>query len=131
MSRAEQPSTAVSVPRLALSLVFDIIAVIVFVMVGRRSHDEVGAFVEQTVKVAAPFLIGLAAAWILSRAWRAPTTLGVGIPVWIVTVVAGVLLRRFAFDRSTATSFIIVTTITLMVLLLGWRFIANRIARPS
>ena len=67
----------------------------------------------------------------LARAWRAPTTLGTVLIVWPVTVVAGVLLRRFAFDRSTAASFIVVTAIVTGVFLLGWRAVANRCATAS
>ena len=46
--------------------------------------------------------------------------------MWAVTVAAGMLLRR-ATGEGTAVAFIIVATVTLAFLLLGWRFIARLI----
>ena len=113
--------------RVAVALVIDVVCVIAFVIMGRSSHDEGGSFLGETAKVTAPFLIALAVGWIVSRGWRSPTSLQTGLPVWLITVVGGLLLRRFVFDRSTALSFAIVTTIVTLVLLLGWRYLANRI----
>jgi Protein of unknown function (DUF3054) len=101
--------------------VFDIAAVLVFVAVGRRSHDEGGNAVVEAAKVAAPFLIALAIAWLIGKAWRKPESLKIGVIVWAATLIDGMLLRRFVFDRGTAASFIIVATIALGMLLLGWR----------
>jgi len=120
-------SPSVSPARTAISVVVDAVCVIAFVILGRSSHDEGGSFVAETAKVAAPFLIALAVGWIISRGWRAPTSLQTGLPVWLTTVVGGLLLRRFVFDRSTALSFAIVTTIVTLLFLLGWRYLANRV----
>lgn len=104
----------------------DVVAVLVFVALGRRSHDEGGNAVVETAKVAAPFLLALALGWLAARAWRAPRALATGAVVWVVTVAAGMLLRRFVFDRGTATSFIVVATLVTGALLLGWRLVAGR-----
>jgi hypothetical protein len=48
---------------------------------------------------------------------------------WVITVVAGLLLRRFVFDRGIATPFIIVATITLGVLLGVGRLLSKRLVR--
>ena len=111
--------------------VFDVVAVLVFVALGRRSHDEGGNAVTETLRVAAPFLIALAAGWMVARAWRRPTALDTGVIVWIVTVVVGMLLRNLVFDRGTATSFVMVATIVTGVLLVGWRAVAFGVARRS
>ena len=37
------------------------------------------------------------------------------------TVIVGLLLRRFVFDRGTATPFVIVATATLCAFIMGWR----------
>ena len=73
--------------------------------------------------VAAPFLIALAIGWLVSRAWRQPTNLRTGAMIWASTIVFGLLLRKLVFARGIATSFIIVTTLFLGALLLGWRAI--------
>ena len=107
----------------------DVVAVIVFVIAGRRSHDEGGnAFVE-AARVAAPFLIALAIGWLVTRAWRRPTALATGAGVWVITVVAGMVLRRFVFDRGTAASFIVVAALVTGGLLVGWRAVAVMVAR--
>jgi Protein of unknown function (DUF3054) len=104
----------------------DLAAVVVFVAVGRRSHDEDGSVVVGVLKVGAPFAVGLVAGWAVSRAWRDPAAVRTGLIVWPVTVVVGMLLRRFAFDRGTAASFIVVATIALALLMLGWRVVNRR-----
>ncbi|MEY4175908.1 MAG: hypothetical protein RI900_3073, partial [Actinomycetota bacterium] len=45
-----------------------------------------------------------------------------GIGIWLVVLVAGMLLRRFAFDRGTALPFIIVAACFTLLFLVGWRF---------
>lgn len=110
--------------RVALAGALDLAAVVVFVVVGRRSHDEGDAFTE-FVKTLGPFVIALAAGWLLTRAWRSAMAIGTGAAVWATTVVLGMVLRRVAFDRGTAPSFVIVTTIFLGLCLLGWRAIAR------
>ena len=111
----------------------DVASIVVFVAIGRRSHDESGNVVVGAMKVAAPFLIALAVAWVAERAWRRPDDLRVGAGIWALTVIDGILLRRFVFDRSTAASFIVVASIVLGVFLLGWRLIVSRsvIRRPG
>ncbi len=113
----------------------DLVAVLTFVVVGRRSHHESGALVTGTLKVAAPFVIALALGWLVARAWRQPwDAWATGIPVWLVTVIGGVLLRRFAFGRSTAAAFVVVATIALGAFLVGWRVVAGWLAerrRPA
>jgi hypothetical protein len=106
--------------RVALAASFDVAAIVLFVVVGRRSHDE-GNALRGIARVAAPFLIGLAVAWLVARAWKAPTSTTTGLVIWPVTLVVGLLLRRFAFDGGTALAFIIVATIVTGALLVGWR----------
>ncbi|MCX6521203.1 MAG: DUF3054 domain-containing protein [Actinobacteria bacterium] len=108
---------------------FDVVAVIVFVAAGRRSHDEGGNALVETAKVAAPFLLALGVGWLALRAWRRPEALRTGAGVWLVTVGLGLLLRRTVFDRGTAASFVIVATLVTGALLLGWRAAQLVVAR--
>ncbi len=112
--------------RARTALAFDIVSVLAFVAIGRRSHDETGNIFVGLVEVAAPFLIGLGVGWLVSRAWTEPAATATGVAVWLSTVVVGLLLRRFAFDRGIASAFIIVATATLGLLLVGWRLVATR-----
>ena len=112
--------------RVEVAAAADVGVVLLFVAIGRRSHDDDGNALTGALTVAAPFLIGLALAWVFGRVWARPFTWRSGVIVWIATVVGGVLLRRFVFDRSTATGFIVVATIFTGVLFNGWRAIARR-----
>ena len=101
--------------------------VLVFVLIGRASHDEnpvLGALVTLW-----PFLAGLAVGWAVSRGWRAPlAVVRTGLPVWGATVIVGMLLR-LASGQGVQLSFIIVTCIVLAAFLLGWRAIAKLVLR--
>lgn len=106
--------------RLEVAIGLDVFVVVLFVAIGRRTHDEGSAFVG-VIKTAAPFLIGLGSAWAVVRAWRRPTAVLTGLSLWPITVLVGMLVRRTVFDKGTATSFVVVTTLFLGTLLVGWR----------
>jgi hypothetical protein len=114
--------------RTATALAVDVMAVLMFVAIGRRSHDE-GSAVTEFIKTAAPFVIALGFGWLTSRAWNSPIALATGAVIWAETIVLGMLLRRFAFDRGTAVSFIIVTAVFLGMCLIGWRAIVELVRR--
>ena len=83
------------------------------------------------VETAWPFLTGTAAGWLLARGWRRPVSLApTGLTVWVCTVVVGMLLRKLT-AQGTATSFIVVASVTTAVLLLGWRGAVRVAARRS
>ena len=106
------------------ALVADVIGIIVFVAIGRRNHDE-GVAPTGVIETAAPFLIALLIGWLIARAWNEPLTTRTGTIIWVTTVVVGMVLRRFAFDRGTATPFVIVASVATLVLLVGWRVVAQ------
>lgn len=108
-----------------LALLVDVIMVVVFATIGRRNHAE-GLTATGIAATAWPFALGAAAGWAASRGWRAPTSVvATGVPVWAVSVVGGMLLRRVT-GEGTAVSFVVVATVVLAVLLLGWRAAWNR-----
>ena len=111
--------------------IVDVVAVVVFVAIGRRNHDE-GTALSGVLGVAAPFLIALGISWIGLRTWNEPFTRRSWVATWIITVFVGLLLRRLVFDRGIATPFIIVATITLGVLLGLGRLLSRKlIAKTS
>lgn len=109
----------------AIAAGIDIVSVVVFVAIGRKNHDESGSVIAGTLKVAAPFLIALAVGWLAARAWQAPGAVRTGLVIWLVTVIGGMLLRKFAFDRGTAVPFIIVASVFTLLFLVGWRALAE------
>jgi hypothetical protein len=105
----------------------DVAAVLVFVAIGRRSHEEAGSFVG-FVATAAPFLLGAAASWVILAVARPGGSLVPALSVWAVTVLVGVLLRRFAFGEGAPASFVVVTSLVLALLMVGGRLLAERLA---
>ena len=109
--------------RRLLWLVIDVIGVLVFCAVGRRSHDE-GLSVTGVATTAWPFLTGTVVGWLASRGWRRPTALvPTGVTVWACTVVVGMVLRK-ASSAGVAASFVVVASSVTALLLLGWRAVA-------
>ncbi|HYQ37161.1 MAG TPA: DUF3054 domain-containing protein [Mycobacterium sp.] len=105
-------------------LVGDIICVLVFCAVGRRSHDE-GLSVTGVATTAWPFLTGTVVGWLASRGWRQPTAVvPTGVSVWLGTVVVGMVLRK-ASSAGVAASFVVVAASVTALLLLGWRTVVG------
>jgi hypothetical protein len=108
---------------------FDLLAVAIFVFIGRRSHSE-GVAVDGLFATLRPFLYGLIAAGLLIRRLRLDAAgIRAGVVTWLVTVAGGLLLRRFVFHRGIAVAFVIVTTLFLGAAMLGWRLIATQLER--
>ncbi len=120
---------------LVVALVADAVGILVFAAVGRRSHNETDG-IASLLTTAAPFLVALAIGWaavlVLRRARSRPAdprAIDAGTAIWIVTVVAGLLLRRALWDRSTALAFVIVATAFLALVTVGWRVAYDRVVR--
>lgn len=101
--------------------VADVVAVLLFAVAGRNAHDE-SSGATTVLTIAAPFLIGLAAGWIASASpRRAPIAVRTGVVLWVTTVALGLVLRRTIWDRGTALTFVIIATLVLGALIVGWR----------
>lgn len=106
-----------------LALVADLIFVVVFCTIGRRSHAE-GLTIDGIAQTAWPFLSGTVLGWLLARGWVRPlTVVPTGVTVWLATVVVGMILRK-ASSQGVAISFVIVASIVTAIFLLGWRGVA-------
>jgi Protein of unknown function (DUF3054) len=106
----------------------DIVCVVVFCTIGRRSHAE-GLSLAGIAETAWPFVAGTAAGWLLARGWRRPAALiPTGVLVWVCTVAVGMLLRK-ATSQGVAPSFIVVASLSTGLLLLGWRVAVRLMTR--
>jgi hypothetical protein len=112
------------------ALVLDVVATLIFVLVGRGSHNENPTLTGLLVTWW-PFLAALALGWIVTAAWHRPfAPVWPGLGLWVITV-AGGMLFRFLSGQGTALAFVIVATLVIGVLLVGWRLIAALIRRRS
>ncbi|WP_234659506.1 DUF3054 domain-containing protein [Agromyces marinus] len=110
------------------AIAVDAVLVVVFAALGRGSHSET-LDASGIWATAWPFLVGLAAGWVVIRGWRHPlAVLPTGVVVWVATLALGMLLR-LATGAGTALAFVIVATLTLGVLLVGWRGAAALVRR--
>jgi hypothetical protein len=114
--------------RILAAAAADVLLVLVFVLIGRRSHDESDALLGLLTTLW-PFLAGAAAGWLASLAWRRPlAVVPSGLVVWASTVVVGMLLRVVS-GQGVQVSFVIVTAVVLAAFLIGWRAIVALVAR--
>ena len=114
--------------RVARLFVLDLLVVVLFVLIGRRNHGEDGT-VDGFFRVAAPFLLALAGAWVWGRKrWSSASHWRYGVVIWVFTVAMGLLLRRVVFHNGTAIAFVIVATLFLGLGIVGWRVVSNTIA---
>ena len=117
----------------------DVVAVLFFATVGRSSHAE-GITATGVLTTAWPFLAGVALGWVVVRLWRGGRPLPAGVStrhtalegavVALVAVAAGMLLRR-ATGSGTDPAFVVVATLVLGALLVGWRVLWSVLRRRS
>lgn len=107
-----------------LAFLLDLLCVVVFATVGTINHDT-DTGVAGILYVSAPFAMALLAVHVAGFAERARTVTA-GIVIWVFTVAVGMVLRNLAFNRGTATSFVVVASVFLGVTMLGWRLWMHR-----
>lgn len=103
--------------------VLDGLVVVAFAVIGREDHGFVSDLWDYA-RVAAPFLVGLAATIVILRSWRDPLRLRTGLFLAVGTLVLGMLLRRFVWDNGTATTFVAIAGAFFVAGMVGWRLIA-------
>lgn len=115
------------VPAVAL----DVILVLIFATMGRNSH-ELGMTFIGVLATAWPFLVGLAVMWAVLRAWRNPVDpIRTGVPLWVGTVILGMLLRILVTDAQFVLPFFLVAAGTIGLMLVGWRALSALIRRRN
>jgi len=101
-------------------VVMDLVAVLVFVSIGRSVHSH-GLALAGVASTAWPFVSGLAAGWIvLALRRRDLVTLLSGLVALLSTVALGMALRVVG-GQGTAVAFVLVALGFLGATMLGWR----------
>lgn len=129
--RRPASATTASAATAWIATAVDALLVVVFAAIGRATHEEgaLGSWALGLSTTAWPFLAALGLGWLLCLGWRAPLApLRAGMPIWLVTVVGGMLLRALS-GQGTAVPFIVVATLTLLLMLVGWRVSATVVRR--
>ncbi|MCS6711123.1 DUF3054 domain-containing protein [Brachybacterium sp. EF45031] len=113
------------------SLVGDALAVVLFTAVGLIQHGE-RLTTMNLVIVAWPFLLGMLLGHLAVQAWKRPFALWpTGVFVTAITVVGGMAVRTF-LGAPPQVSFVVVTSLVLALLMLGWRLVARFVTgRPQ
>lgn len=107
-----------------MAALLDTAAVVVFVLIGRRSHAE-GLDLAGVWGTTWPFLTALAAGWVMARAWRHPLAVWpTAAVIWVVAVGGGMLLRAVS-GQGTDPAFVVVAAAVLAAFLVGWRLVAR------
>ncbi|WP_067884526.1 DUF3054 domain-containing protein [Nocardia vaccinii] len=112
--------------------IVDVVLVIVFCVIGRRSHHE-GIISAGLFRTLWPFGIGLLLGWALApllgargrfddvlARFGARVLWPAGVTVWLSTLIIGMVLRVIS-GQGIAFSFVLVAASVLAVFLLGWR----------
>jgi hypothetical protein len=107
-----------------LAALADLAVLVVFVVVGRRSHHE-DAGVAGFFRVWWPFAVALLVAWSVAGLWRAPLAWGRVVAAWVITVGLGMTLRIVVEDREFKIAFLIVTLVFVGAGMLGWRAVVR------
>jgi hypothetical protein len=102
----------------------DVAVLIVFVLVGRRSHHEDAGFAG-FFRVWWPFAVALGVGWLAAGVWRAPLARGRAVVAWLLTVAVGMTLRITIQGRDFKVAFTVVTLLFVGVGMLGWRAIVR------
>jgi len=120
--RTAAPADRLGTPGVLLGAVLaDLAAVVVFVSIGRNSHDE-ALSVAGVLGTGWPFAAGVIGGYLgLARSGRPVLSRPGGVVIAVTTVVIGLVLRHTVAGEGTPFSFVVVTVLVLSALMLGWR----------
>lgn len=130
----QRGGTAARVIGRQATVAIDVAMIVVFAAFGRLSHD--GNLDPAGIgRIAAPFLLGLGAAWLLLSAPPLSALAGrgaepqwyarwrFGVPLALLTVTIGMVLRRLLWSDGTAAAFVVVAVLFVSAILVGWRLV--------
>lgn len=140
-----QPGVAIrraGIGQIALLVLGDCLAFLVFAAIGRRSHGYAAGFdaLIEVAGTAAPFILGWFIVAPFAGAFRplpeGPRGEVIGamagrtLLAWALACPLGLLLRALILWREIPPSFAAVTFITNLIILGGWRLLFSLIRRP-
>ncbi len=107
----------------------DLAAFLVFATIGRASHGEAAGLdaILQVVETAAPFAVGwfliapFAGAFKAELLHRPRALLTRTALAWLLAAPIGVVLWSLLRQRPIQPTFVIITFLTILIILLGWR----------
>jgi Protein of unknown function (DUF3054) len=106
----------------------DLLVIVVFVAVGRRSHHE-DAGTAGFFRVLWPFAVGLVVGWLATGLYRAPMVFRRAVAAWLITVAVGVVLRIVVQGHDFAPTFIVIASVFIGGCMLGWRGVVTTVSR--
>lgn len=111
--------------RTAAVFTVDLVAVVVFVLLGRVWHGE-GEALTGVLITLWPFLCGMLVGWlVLLLTGLRPVGYPAGVILVVSTVAVGMVLRGTVSHSGTPVSFVIAAATFLTVCFVGWRAVAH------
>ena len=114
--------------RTPIRIALDLILVVAFAIIGRASHGE-ALTIGGIIVTGWPFLVSCLVGSVIAAVLLRLPWLPEGLVVWLITVVLGMFLRAIT-GGGMAVGFLIVATVVLALLLVGWRVLAALATRP-
>lgn len=111
------------------ALGIDVAAAIVFAIVGRASHGSELSFTG-IAQTAWPFVVAAIIGSLLASRFGGDSWWRAGSIAWAVTVLGGIGLRLLGAETA-QLPFVVVATVVLALLIIGWRAVAAILARQS
>jgi len=105
----------------------DVLAIVLFVVLGFRSHHIQVHYLANLIRVATPLLAGWFIVSVFTGAYRPTAVLGEFMKrsalTWIGGILLGLLIRGLVLREGFIFTFMLVTLAVTGVLLLGWRLV--------
>jgi Na+-driven multidrug efflux pump len=111
----------------AILIVGDVLAFVIFVVLGRISHHMTSDWLVNVARIATPFLLGWFVVGVATGIYRRdlvgrPTVFMLrSVVTWVLGVPLGFLLRKFVFHDNVTVPFALTSLAFTALFLIGWR----------
>jgi hypothetical protein len=113
----------------AKAFIYDLIALVAFIAIGHKFHG--GSMNDLRKDTALPFVVGMLLGWVVGRVRNfRGSSVQFGLMVWGSTIFFGMGIRSM-LGGDVPVAFIIVATVALGIMLLGWRLARTNLSRAS